>query len=73
MVNNERLIAEFIRLTRIDSVSKQERTMADTLKEILGSMGYEATEDDAGEKIGGKLPAIFYVRYQAIKMFPPSF
>ncbi|MGE5612808.1 MAG: M20/M25/M40 family metallo-hydrolase [Bacillota bacterium] len=54
MVNRERIISEFIELTSIDSVTKNERVMADTLKRKLGELGYEAAEDDAGEKIGGK-------------------
>lgn len=53
MVKKERMIEEFMELVRIDSLSGQERQMADTLKAKLASMGYEAYEDDAGEKTGG--------------------
>ena len=53
MVNRERLVEEFIQLTSIDSISKKERRMADTLKDKLKAMGFEVSEDQAGEKIGG--------------------
>ena len=53
MIHKERIIDEFVQLVRIDSLSGQERQMADTLKEKLSAMGYEPFEDDAGEKTGG--------------------
>lgn len=53
MVNRERMVEEFLELVRIDSITKKERRMADTLKGKLASMGYETIEDDAGSKIGG--------------------
>jgi tripeptide aminopeptidase len=54
MVNRERIISEFIELAGIDSVTRNERGMADTLKRKLGELGHETAEDSAGEKIGGK-------------------
>ena len=53
MVNRERMVSEFMQLVRIDSLSGQERKMADTLKEKLSEMGYETYEDHAGGRIGG--------------------
>jgi len=52
MVNRERMVNEFLELVGIDSLTKNERKMADTLKQKLTEMGYEVTEDNAGEKIG---------------------
>ena len=53
MINRQRLIDEFINLVRIDSLTKQERKMADALMAKLKGMGFEAYEDDTGTKIGG--------------------
>lgn len=53
MVNRNRLVDNFIKLVRIDSLSKQERQMADELKSTLEGMGFEVHEDDTGKKIGG--------------------
>jgi tripeptide aminopeptidase len=53
MVKKDRLVEKFIQLVEIDSVSRQEREMADRLKEELENLGCEVYEDDAGEKIGG--------------------
>ena len=53
MVNRERMVSEFMQLIRIDSISKNERKMADTLIKKLAGMGYEPLEDEAGKKIGG--------------------
>lgn len=53
MINKERMIKEFIELTSIDSLTRQERQMADCLTKKLNDIGYEVYEDDAGKKIGG--------------------
>lgn len=53
MINRERMVREFMELVQIDSLSKQERNMADTLKSKLEAMGLEVFEDDTGAKIGG--------------------
>ena len=53
MVNRDRMVNEFIELVKIDSLTRQERQMADTLKGKLQSMGFDVYEDDAGSKIGG--------------------
>lgn len=52
-MTNHRMIREFIELTGISSPSKDERRMADVLKEKLTEIGCEVYEDDTGEKIGG--------------------
>lgn len=53
MVNRERMVQEFVELVQIDSLSKQERKMADTLKQKLTALGLEVVEDDAGKNING--------------------
>jgi tripeptide aminopeptidase len=53
MVNQERLVNQFLELVRIDSLTKKERNMADYLLKTLKDMGYEPYEDDTGAKIGG--------------------
>jgi len=53
MINRQRLIDQFISLVRIDSLTKQERKMADSLLKKLKDMGLEPYEDDTASKIGG--------------------
>ncbi len=53
MINQKRLVDEFLSLVRIDSLTKSERDMADALLARLKAMGYEPYEDNTGEKIGG--------------------
>lgn len=53
MINQKRILAEFFELVKIKSSTKAERQVADILKEQLGALGMEVTEDNAGEKIGG--------------------
>lgn len=53
MKHENRLQQEFLELTAIDSVSFRERQMADRLKERLQKLGFEVTEDQAGEAYGG--------------------
>lgn len=52
-VNRERLIEEFMTLVQIDSLSRDERRVADYLTEKLTALGVEVVEDTAGEKVGG--------------------
>ncbi|HEU4964067.1 MAG TPA: M20/M25/M40 family metallo-hydrolase [Bacilli bacterium] len=52
-VNRERLIQEFMHLVQIDSLSRDERRVADYLTEQLTQLGVEVVEDTAGEKVGG--------------------
>ncbi len=53
MVNKERMAKEFMELVRIDSLTFNERKMADKLKALLESYGYSPWEDDAGCKVRG--------------------
>lgn len=53
MINRDRMVDEFIELISIDSLTRQERQMADCLTKKLQGLGYEVYEDDAGKKIGG--------------------
>ncbi len=53
MVNRDRLAERFRFLVKIDSVSKEERTISGEIKKILESMGAETFVDGAGDKIGG--------------------
>lgn len=53
MVNRERIVQTFCDLVRVDSIAGRERRMADTIREKLEALGYTATEDKAGETIGG--------------------
>lgn len=48
MINKQRMIDEFCRLVKVDSLSYQERSMADILKETLRELGFEVKEDNAG-------------------------
>lgn len=52
-VNEERLLDTFLRLTQVEGPTRNERKIADAIKQELASMGLEAHEDDAGSKIGG--------------------
>jgi tripeptide aminopeptidase len=53
MINQQRLVNEFLSLVRIDSLTKKERDMADALLKKLADMGYEPYEDETAGKIGG--------------------
>jgi len=52
-IRQERLIQTFQQLVSIDSPSRHERRMADTLIPMLRDAGLTVTEDDAGARIGG--------------------
>lgn len=54
MATDELMIREFLELVRIDSVSGQERRVADLLKEKLTRMGLAVEEDSAGQKVGSE-------------------
>ncbi|SPF36862.1 conserved hypothetical protein [Candidatus Desulfosporosinus infrequens] len=59
MINRVRLLAEFCELTKIDSPTKNERQIADILKNRLESMGMVVTEDQVGLVIGGNCGNVF--------------
>ncbi len=52
-VDEERLIDTFMRLVQVPGPTRDERKIADTIKQELKSMGLEAYEDEAGNRIGG--------------------
>ncbi len=52
-VNQQRLVDEFLELVKIDSKPKDERLIADAVISKMNDLGFEVSEDDAGEKIGG--------------------
>lgn len=49
LIKRDRIINEFIELVSIDSISFQERQMADVLKNKLKELSVEVSEDHAGE------------------------
>jgi tripeptide aminopeptidase len=51
MVNEKRLVESFVELVRIDSVSGEEKEVADFLVKKLKDLGLEVTVDQAGEKV----------------------
>ncbi len=51
MVNEKRLIESFMELVKIDSVSREEKNLADFLIEKLEGFGLEVILDQAGEKV----------------------
>jgi tripeptide aminopeptidase len=55
------IIKEFLELVKINSNTKNERAMADCLKEKLRILGCQVTEDDAGSKIGGTAGNLYAV------------
>lgn len=54
MINNERIIDEFLELVQIDSPSSKEGEVSKVLVEKLKSIGCEVLIDDAGIKNGGE-------------------
>lgn len=53
MIDQKRIIDNFIEMTEISSPSLNERTMADLLKSTLEELGLKVYEDNAGEINGG--------------------
>jgi len=51
MVNEKRLVESFMKLVKIDSISREERNLADFLIEKLEDLGLEVRVDQAGEKV----------------------
>lgn len=49
----QRIRREFAELVSIDALSLNERATVDWLRTQLESLGFEVSEDDAGEKLGG--------------------
>ncbi|WP_139489269.1 M20/M25/M40 family metallo-hydrolase [Brevibacillus dissolubilis] len=59
MINQERILQEFLELVQIDSETKFEGKIAEVLKQKLTDMGFSVEEDNAGEKIGHEGNNIF--------------
>ena len=53
MINQERIKNLLLELVQIDSVSREERDVAQRIKRLCEEMGAEVFIDDAGEKVGG--------------------
>lgn len=53
MLNEMRLLDEFMQLVQISSPTLQERQMADCLKDKLVDLGFTVTEDDAAKQLNG--------------------
>jgi tripeptide aminopeptidase len=53
MINEERIKNLLLELVQIDSVSREEREVAQRIKQYCEEMGAEVFIDDAGEKVGG--------------------
>lgn len=52
-VNQDRLVHDFLELVVVPGPTKDERKIADKIKDELREMNLEAVEDNAGQKIGG--------------------
>ena len=52
-MNKDRLVQTFLELVQIDSETRNERAVADYVLKKLQRMGYDVSEDKAGEAIGG--------------------
>ncbi len=59
MINRERVINEFCRLVSIDSISYRERELGDAMIKALEELGFEVTEDSAGEYYNGNCGNIY--------------
>ncbi|HZT58644.1 MAG TPA: M20/M25/M40 family metallo-hydrolase [Pyrinomonadaceae bacterium] len=53
MINQERIRNLLLELVQIDSVSREERDVAERIRALCEEMGAEVEIDDAGEKVGG--------------------
>jgi tripeptide aminopeptidase len=50
MVQQDRIVQEFMELVQVDSETKHERAICDVLKEKFTALGLDVVEDDAAEK-----------------------
>lgn len=69
-INEQRLVHEFLELVQIDTATRNERLMADALIPKLQELGFQVSEDDAGQKIGGTAGNLFAV-LEGEKEAPP--
>ncbi len=59
MINRNRLLEDFCRFVRIDSLSFHEREMADVVKKSLVELGFDVIEDEAGKFYQGNCGNIY--------------
>ncbi len=59
MINTIRLVKEFCNLVSIDALPYKEREMAEVLKGYLTELGFEVTEDKAGEYYEGNCGNVY--------------
>lgn len=52
MINEQRIVDEFMELVRVDSETGNERQICDVLKQKFASLGLDVLEDDAAAKTG---------------------
>ncbi|WP_338368236.1 M28 family peptidase, partial [Enterococcus faecium] len=52
MINNERLLNEFLELVQIDSETKHEAEISKVLKQRFSDLGLEVSEDDTTSQTG---------------------
>lgn len=72
MINEQRLLEEFIELVQIDSETKQETAIAQALKEKFNRLGLNVMEDDAAFQTGhgsGNLIASLKGNVEALSIF----
>jgi tripeptide aminopeptidase len=55
MIDTPRMVAHFLKLVRIDSLSRKERKVALALKKDLSALGARMSFDDAGKKVDGNV------------------
>jgi tripeptide aminopeptidase len=55
MIDIPRMVEHFLKLVRIDSLSRKERKVALSLKKDLTELGAKVSFDDAGKKVGGNV------------------
>lgn len=53
MVNEQRLVDSFLKLTKIDGLCGDEKAIADVLESELRELGFDCKRDDAGARING--------------------
>ncbi|HEV7891220.1 MAG TPA: M20/M25/M40 family metallo-hydrolase [Pyrinomonadaceae bacterium] len=53
MINQERIKNLLLELVQIDSISREERDVAERIKQLCEELGAEVFIDDAGDKVGG--------------------
>jgi len=51
LVNEKRLVENFLRLVKIDSISREEKNLTDFLIQYLEDLGLKVRVDNAGEKV----------------------